>query len=305
VRRVVGRQLLQLFLALFGASLIVFISVRLSGDPVHFFLPENAGPELEAAYRTRLGLDRPLVAQYYDFVGRLVRADLGYSFRHNVPVRTLILERLSTTLALAGASLGTAVAIAIPLGVAAAAHRGSTVDQAVQILGAIGQSMPVYWSGLLLIIFVALPTGWFPTGGGGSLRHMVLPTATLAAFLIARFMRLTRSSMLECLGEDYVRTARGKGLSGGAVLYRHALRNALIPVLTLIGLQMGTLLGGTVVIETIFALPGLGALVVQGIYGRDFPVVQATVILLAAMFMVITSCLDLLYGWLDPRIRYR
>jgi len=282
-----------MIVGLLGASLIVFGAVRLSGDPVYMVVPENAPQEIVSEYRHRLGLDRPVAVQYADFVGRLLRGDLGWSLRHNASVAALIRERLPNTARLAVISMMLALLLAIPLGVVAAAR-----------LGMLGQSMPVYWTGLLLIIFVALPTGWFPTGGTGSLRHFVLPSVTLATFLMARIVRLTRSGMLECLAEDYIRTARAKGLAERAVLYRHALRNVLIPVVTVIGLQMGSLLGGAVIIETIYSLPGLGSLIVQGIYGRDFALVQSSVVILAGVFLAISLFLDVVYAWLDPRIRY-
>ena len=293
-----------MIVGLLGASLIVFGAVRLSGDPVYMVVPENAPQEIVSEYRHRLGLDRPVAVQYADFVGRLLRGDLGWSLRHNASVAALIRERLPNTARLAVISMMLALLLAIPLGVVAAARHGTGLDQVIQVLGMLGQSMPVYWTGLLLIIFVALPTGWFPTGGTGSLRHFVLPSVTLATFLMARIVRLTRSGMLECLAEDYIRTARAKGLAERAVLYRHALRNVLIPVVTVIGLQMGSLLGGAVIIETIYSLPGLGSLIVQGIYGRDFALVQSSVVILAGVFLAISLFLDVVYAWLDPRIRY-
>jgi peptide/nickel transport system permease protein len=241
--------------------------------------------------------------QYVRFLADVVAGDFGTSFRHQQPALPLVLERLPATLELALAALVLAVAVALPLGIVAALHRGRLADLLAMGFAVVGQATPYFWMGIMLILVVSVELGWLPTSGRGSWRHLILPAVTLGTHFAAALARLTRTSMLEVLGQNYVTTARAKGLSECQVILTHALKNAAVPVVTLIGLQFGTLLGGAVVTETIFAWPGVGRLAVQSIFVRDYPVVQAGVFVLALSFVAINLLVDLLYGYLDPRIR--
>lgn len=298
------RRMAQALLSLLAASAIVFLLVRLTGDPVLFFVDEQASPQQIQAVRERLGLSDPLVVQYARFLGGVARGDLGYSYRNRSDVAPLIAARIGPTVSLLSATLVASVLLAVPLGALAAAHRGTAIDYAVQLVAAVGQAMPIFWTGLLLILYVATRVEWLPTGGYGGARHLVLPTVTLTIYLMARLVRLARSSMLETLGEDFIRTARSKGLVPGAVLFKHALRNASIPIVTVLGLQIGTLVSGAIVLENVFAWPAMGTLVVNAVASRDYPVVQACVLIFVALFAVINLLTDFAYAALDPRIRY-
>jgi peptide/nickel transport system permease protein len=291
-----------LFVAL-GVVTLVFAALRLSGDPAATMLPGDASVDELRDLRRALGLDQPLWAQYLGFLRGAVTGDFGTSFRHQQPALPLVLERLPATLELAGAALLLAVAVALPLGVLAAIYRGRALDVLAMGFAVVGQATPYFWMGIMLILIVSVELGWLPTSGRGGLERLILPAITLGTHFAASLARLTRTSMLEVLGQPFVTTARAKGLSEWSVILGHALKNAAVPVVTLIGLQFGTLLGGAVVTETIFAWPGVGRLAVQSIFVRDYPVVQAGVFVLALTFVFLNLVVDLLYGVLDPRIR--
>jgi peptide/nickel transport system permease protein len=301
-RYLVRKVLHTLFVAL-GVVTLVFMALRLSGDPAATMLPGDASVDELRALRHTLGLDRPLHAQYVAFLGGAIRGDFGESFRHQQPAFGLVLDRLPATLELAFAALVLAVVVALPLGIVAALRRGRAADVLAMGFAVVGQATPYFWMGIMLILLVSVELGWLPTSGRGGWQHLVLPAITLGTHFAASLARLTRTSMLEILGQNFVTTARAKGLPERRVILGHALKNAAVPIVTLIGLQFGTLLGGAVVTETIFAWPGVGRLAVQSIFVRDYPVVQAGVLVLALSFVAINLLVDLLYGALDPRIR--
>lgn len=300
----VARRLLLSTFVLAGASVVVFFIVRLSGDPVSLLLPMDATPEVQTALRERLGLDDPLVVQYARFAGGIVRGDFGESLRHRQPAIELVIERLPATFELAAAALLLACLVGIPLGILAAVHRGTFVEAIGMGVALIGQAVPGFWLGLMLIMIVGVQWQLLPTFGRGGMSHLILPAITLSAYTTAILVRILRSSMLEVLGADYVRTAYAKGLRPRTVVLRHALRNALIALVTVLGLQFATLMGGAVVTEAVFAWPGVGRLAVQAIYNRDYPVVQAVVLSVVAIFVLVNLFVDVLYAWIDPRIQY-
>ncbi len=297
------RKLLHTAFVALGVVSLVFVALRMSGDPASTMLPGEASVEELTALRKVLGLDQPLSVQYVRFLGDALRGDFGVSFRHQQPALPLVIERLPATLELAFAALLLAVVVALPLGILAALHRGRAVDVLAMAFAVVGQATPYFWMGLMLILIVSVELAWLPTSGRGGLTYLILPAITLGTHFAAVLARLTRTTMLEVLTQNYVTTARGKGLGEAKVVLAHALKNAAVPVVTLIGLQFGTLLGGAVVTETIFAWPGVGRLAVQSIFVRDYPVVQAAVFVLALTFVSINLLVDLLYGVLDPRIR--
>ncbi|MDR7481319.1 MAG: ABC transporter permease [Armatimonadota bacterium] len=297
------RRLVQLVIVLLGVSAVVFGIVRLTGDPVIILLGESAPPEAVAAMRAELGLDRPIYVQYLRFLASAVRGDFGDSLRYRQAALSLFIERLPATLELATAALALALAVGLPAGVAAALRPRSVFDGVVRLLALVGQAVPGFYLGLVAIIVFGAHLKWLPTGGRGTSAQLLLPAVTLAAYQIAVVARFARGAMLEVLGEDYVRTARAKGLARVRVVAVHALRNALIPIVTILGLQVGTLLSGAVVTETVFSWPGVGRLAVQAIYARDFPVVQVTVMATAVLFVVVNLLTDVLYVLIDPRIR--
>jgi peptide/nickel transport system permease protein len=299
----VFRKVFHTAFVAFGVVTLVFAALRMSGDPAATMLPGDASVEELVALRRQLGLDRPLWLQYLNFLAGALTGDFGTSFRHQQPALPLVLERLPATLELAGAALVLAVGLALPLGILAAVYRGRIVDVAAMAFAVIGQATPYFWMGIMLILIVSVELGWLPTSGRGGLERLILPAITLGTHFAASLARLTRTSMLEVFGQQFVTTARAKGLSESSVVLGHVLKNAAVPVITLIGLQFGTLLGGAVVTETIFAWPGVGRLAVQSVFARDYPVVQAGVLVLALTFVGINLLVDLLYGVLDPRIR--
>jgi peptide/nickel transport system permease protein len=304
VRRFVVRRLAQAVLVVFGVSLVVFCVVRLSGDPTYLMLSPNATEEDRRRFARELGLDRPLYVQYLVFVRRAAAGDFGRSLRYNQSALALVLERLPATLELALAALAVSLVVAIPAGVVSALRRGTPVDNLTMLGALFGQSMPVFWLGIMLILLFSVRLPVFPTSGRGSLAHLVLPAITLGLYSTARVTRLVRAGMLEVIGQEYIRTAWAKGLADRVVIYKHALRNTLIPVVTIVGLELGTLLGGAVITETVFAWPGIGRLAVTAIFQRDYPVVQAAVCVTALVFVASNLVVDLVYGWLDPRIRF-
>ena len=284
-------------------SVVVFALVHLSGDPVLLMVSPDSPPDVVATTRQALGFDRPLYEQFARYLGHAAHGDLGISLRMNRPVASLILERLPATLELTLAALLIAVLVAIPAGVLSAVKRGTVVDRLAMAGAVAGQAVPIFWLALLLIALFGVRLRWLPVYGSGSLSHFVLPAVSLSTIIMGRLARLVRSSMLEVLGQDYVRTARAKGLGEWRVLAVHALKNASIPIVTLLGLQFAQLLGGAVVTETIFAWPGIGRLVVEAIFNRDFPVVQGVVLVVSLIFVAVNVLVDLSYAVLDPRIR--
>jgi peptide/nickel transport system permease protein len=300
------RRILAVIPVLFGVTLAVFSMLFLvPGDPVKIMLAEFVTtPEQVARMRAQLHLDEPVLVQYGRFVGNALRGDLGTSIRTRRPVVTEIGENVGSTAQLALCSMMVAVALGIPLGLLAALLRNSWLDVGSMVVALLGVSMPSFWLGLLLIFAFSLQLGWFPATGGGDPAHLVLPSVTLGAIASAIIARLTRSSMLEVLGQDYVRTARAKGLGWWRVVVRHALKNALIPVITIFGLQFGNLLAGAVIVETVFSRPGLGRLIVGGILAKDFPLVQGSVLFVATCYVLINVLVDIAYAFADPRIRF-
>lgn len=295
---------LHSLLLLWLVTVVVFGLLHLTpGDPASLMLGEQATPEQIRDLRKALGLDEPLVTQYAWFLGHAVRGDFGTSIRAQRPALEVVLERLPATLLLTAGAFTFALSVGLPIGVISAVKRLSLWDHGSMALALMGQSMPVFWLGLMLIIVFSVHLRWLPVSGAGGPQHLVLPAVTLGTFLIGLIIRLTRSSMLDVLGQDYVRTARAKGLAERAVVVRHALRNALIPVVTLLGLQLGILLGGAVITETVFAWPGVGMVTVTAINQRDYPVVQCAVFISAVLVVSINWAVDVLYHFLDPRIR--
>jgi peptide/nickel transport system permease protein len=292
-------------LVVVGVSLVVFLLTHLGGDPASLLLPPNASAEDIEQFRHAMGFDKPLPVQLVEYLGRLAHGDFGRSFRYDQPALEVVLERVGATLVLGGFALLLSVVVAVPLGILAAVRRNSIWDTLSLIVSLSGQALPVFWLGILLIILFAVTLRWLPASGGGDLAHLILPGLTLAAYSLAIISRLLRSSLLEVLGADYVRTARAKGLRERVVLVRHALKNGLLPVVTVLGLQVGTLLGGAVITEEVFAYPGMGRLAVQAILGRDFSLIQAFVVLTAITIACANLLVDLAYGWLDPRVRLR
>ena len=284
-------------------SLVVFALVHLSGDPVLLMVPADASPDLVASTRHALGFDRPLYEQFGRYLASIVQGDLGTSLRINRPVARLIVERLPATILLTLAALLLATVTAIPAGIVSAVKRGTIIDRIAMVGAVAGQAVPIFWLALLLIAFFGVQLRWLPVFGYGTFAHLVLPAVSLSTIVLGRLARLVRSSMLEVLGQDYVRTARAKGLGEWRVLTLHALRNASIPIVTLLGLQFAQLLGGAVVTETIFAWPGLGRLVVEAIFNRDFPVVQGVVLVVSLLFVIVSLLIDVAYALLDPRVR--
>jgi peptide/nickel transport system permease protein len=297
------RRLAFSLTALLGVITIVFVLLHVSGDPAALLVTQDATRQDMERIRQAYGLDRPLSEQYARFLGRVVRGDLGYSYRQDVPVTELIAEHLGATFELAFASLAVAVVLGVALGMAAAVRRGSGIDTAAMTLALFGTSMPSFWLGLLLIIVFGVKLGWLPVSGYGGADHLVMPAFVLGGFYAAQVSRLTRASLLEVLAQDYIRTGRAKGLRGRVVLFKHALRNAALPVLTVVGLSFGQMLGGAIIVESIFAWPGMGRLAVQAVLGRDFPVVQGVAIMGAAVFLAVNLTVDMVYGWVDPRLR--
>lgn len=303
--RYIIRRLLYTIPVMLVVSLIVFGILHIApGDPATMLAGEDARPEDVAAVREKYGLDQPLYVQYGVWLNNVLLGDLGRSIVTRRPVLSEVLARLPSTVELAFAALFLAVAAGMIVGVISATRQYSLLDHATMILALLGISAPVFWLGLVLIFFFAVELRWFPTGGSGTIQQLVLPAVTLGAASTAIIARMTRSSMLEVIRQDYIRTARSKGLWEQTVMLRHALKNALIPVVTVIGLQFGYLLAGAVITETVFSRPGLGRLLVASITSRDFPVVQGTLMLLSVSFVLINLLVDILYGYLDPRIRY-
>jgi ABC-type dipeptide/oligopeptide/nickel transport system permease component len=306
---VMGRYLLKRLwhtvYVVIGISMISFFFIHLSGDPVMLMLPADASVAQMEQLRQQLGLNDPLPVQYWRFATRAIRGDFGESLYYHIPALRLILERLPASLELAVAAMVVALGISVPIGIISAVRRGSALDMASMFAALFGLSMPHFWLGIMFILLFSVKLGWLPTSGRGTLAQLIMPALALGLSLMAMFARLTRSVMLEVLSLDYVRTARAKGLKERIVIGKHALKNALIPLVTVAGMQFGFLIGGTVIIETVFAWPGAGRLVVQAIFNRDYPLVQACVFILALIFVTINFLVDMLYVYLDPQISYQ
>ena len=297
------RRLFQTIATALFVTVIVFVLARLTGDPTVLLLPTEATEADRDFFRRQLGLDQPLPQQYLSFIGNVVAGDLGTSFRHRVPALSLVLSKLPATLELACASMLLAIVLALPAGIVAAVRRGSWTDTVVRWFATLGQATPTFWLGLMLILIVSVGLNLLPTSGRGSFAQLVLPTVTLGWYSTAAIARLTRSSMIEVLQSDFVKFERLSGLPEWRIVTRHALKNAAIPILTFMALQFGVLLSGAVVTERVFAWPGIGQLTVDAILERDYPVVQAAVLVTAFLFLLINLAVDLIYSWLDPRIR--
>jgi peptide/nickel transport system permease protein len=293
-------------LALLGVSVITFLTVFAAGDPTLLILPpgSHSPQEIEIA-RNALGLDRPLPVQYFEFLSRAVQGDFGRSLRFSIPSMQLVMERLPNTILLASSAVLLASIVGIPLGIVAALRKGSKLDDAVVTLSSLGLAAPSFWIGTMAIVIFSVNLGWFPPSGTGSWRHLVLPMVTLAAAPIPVLVRFTRAGMIDVLSREYITTAHAKGLHPRVVLYRHALRNTLIPVITILGLEMGALLGGAVVTENVFGWPGIGQLVVASVIGRDLPVVLTVVLVGSGIFILANLIVDLLYVYINPTIRVR
>jgi peptide/nickel transport system permease protein len=298
------RRLFFSVFVLWGALTVVFLAVRaVPGDPAQMMMGTDATAAEVDALREKLGLNRPLVVQYASYMLQTVRLDLGESIRMAQPVVALVAERLPTTGKLALTAILIAVAVSFPLGIAAAIRPGGLLDAVVSVVSLLGQSVPGFWLGIMFILIFARSLRLLPSAGDETWAHLILPSFTVALPLVGVLTRLVRSGLLDVLDEDYIRTARAKGLTPPAVMWRHAMRNMLIPVVTLIGLQVGHLLGGAVITETVFAWPGVGLLLVDAITNRDYPVVQAAILFITGIFVTINFLVDLSYGALDPRIR--
>jgi peptide/nickel transport system permease protein len=303
VLRYLIRRGLHSLVVLVGVSLLVFILMRLTGDPVFLLLPPDASQEQVDRLRENLGLDEPIPVQYGRFLVNALQGDFGTSYRTGQPAMEMVLDRVPATLALASVAAAITIIIAVPVGIVSAKYRHTWVDDVGRGIALLGQAVPSFWLGIMLILIFSVRLGWLPPFGTGSWKHLILPGITLGAYSAAIISRLLRSTLLEVLNADYIRTARAKGLSDQSVLYRHALQNAALPVVTMFGLQVGVLFGGAVITEFVFAYPGMGRLVLQAIGNRDFAVVQAFVLLVTVIIIAANVMVDLLYAVLDPRIK--
>ena len=298
------KRLLEFIPVLLIISFIVFTLVFVAGDPVALMLPEDASTEDIEQLKTALGLDKPFVVQYGKYIFNLLQGDFGKSFRYNIDALPLVLERLPATLELAAASMVIAIIIAIPLGVWSATKKNTSMDLLATGGAVIGKAMPNFWLGIMLILLFSVTLGWFPVSGRGTFSHLILPAITLGTGIAAEMTRLIRSSMVEILSQDYVRTAKSKGIRDFYVVYKHAFRNSLIPVVTITALQTSTLVGGALITETVFAWPGLGQLLIQAVNTRDMAIVQASVFIIAILVILMNLLADIVYRILDPRIKY-
>jgi peptide/nickel transport system permease protein len=303
MKRYALRQIVQLAVVIVGISMLAFSILHVIGDPVTLLLPQNAGKEEYERYRKLLGLDQPIYVQYWKFASRAVQGDFGKSWYADTPAFKLVLERMPPTLYLTTAGLGMALLIALPLGIVAALKRHSFVDSLCTMGAVTGQAMPIFWLGIMLIIVFSVRLRLLPASGYGTWKHFLMPAFTLGAFLAPITMRLVRSGVIEIMNMEYIKTARAKGLSERMVVVKHAFRNACLPVITVLGLQFGQLLGGAIITETVFAWPGVASLTVDSIRNQDFPVVQCAVVLLALIIVAVNFAVDMIVGLIDPRIR--
>jgi peptide/nickel transport system permease protein len=298
------RRSFQAFVVFLVVTLIVFFILHVSGDPVQLLMPETATPDHVEAMRRSLGLDKPLMVQYGLFLKNAIRGNLGISFYHGQPALKLVLERLPASLELVAATMLMSLVLAVPIGVIAASKRGKVFDR-ISLLGSLaGISAPPFWIGIASILIFSVELQWLPSSGRGDWTHLILPAGSLAFYRLALFIRLIRAGMLDILTQDFIRTARSKGLSERVVTYKHALKNTLIPFVTIAGMQMGSLLAGAVVTELVFAWPGMGRLFLQSINKMDFPVIIAWSLVTATIFLLVNLAVDIIYVWLDPRIRH-
>ena len=299
----VSKRLLASVIVLMGMMFLVMLIMELiPGDPAALMLGENATQEMVDTLRSQLGLDRPLLPRYLEYIWNIAHGDLGRSIREMAPVSALLKETWPETLKLTLAAMLLTLGVGLPVGIASGAKPGSILDHVSRVVSLLGLCMPVFWIGLILIYFFSVYLRWFPVGGTGSWRHLVLPAVTMSAYTVASLARMTRSSMMEVLNEDYVRTARAKGLSFWAVVIRHGFRNSMIPIITIFGMQVGQLMGGAILTETVFAWPGMGRLMIGAIMDRDYPLVQGTVLVFAGAFILINLLVDLSYGLIDPQV---
>jgi peptide/nickel transport system permease protein len=301
---VLGR-LVSGFIVILLALTAVFFMLRLSGDPVLLLAPMDTSRANLEEIRERMGFNDPIPVQYGRFMGDALQGDFGNSSRERRPAMDVVLERLPATLQLGAAALAISVVVGIPLGIVSAVKHGTGWDTVARVISVAGQAIPGFWLGVLLIMLFAVNLGWLPTSGRGSAQHIILPAITLSALSTARYARLTRSTMLDVLGQDYIRTAKAKGLTGWVILSRHALKNASVSLITMTGLEIGRLIEGAVIVEQVFAWPGMGRVTVQALLNRDFAVVMAAVMLFAVMYTVANLLADLAYGWANPQVRLR
>ncbi len=299
------RQVIQLIIAVWGISVIVFVVNFVIGDPINALVPPETPEETRQLLRHQYGFDRPILVQYLDFARGAIVGNFGESYLFKKPALSLVLERLPATLQLTVAGMGVAILVAIPVGIISAYWRYSLIDNIATVIAVAGQAMPIYWLGLMLILLFSVQLRWLPASGYGTPQHLILPAFCLGVFTAPVAMRLVRSGMLDVLSQDYIRTARAKGLTEWTVVVGHALRNTLIPVITVLGLQFGQLMGGAVITETVFAWPGVALLLINAIYRSDIPVMQAAVIMLALIIAGVNFLVDVVVAVLDPRIRLR
>lgn len=302
-RYLVGR-FLQAIISMLVVSMVVFVLARLTGDPIEIMMPAEASQEDIALMRAHLGLDRPWPEQYWKFVSHAVQGDFGRSVRFRRPALEVVAERYPATLELGGLAILVALALALPVGIYAAVHRGSPLDYLARGMAALGQAVPPFWLGLVLVLLFSVTLQWLPTSGRGTPAHILLPGVTLGWFAVAGLMRLTRSAMLDVLGTEYIKLARIKGLPERQVIWKHALKNAALPIVTFAALVFVTLLNGSIIVETVFGWPGVGSLVIEAVQFRDYPIVQTVVLCLSAMYISANLLVDILYAYLNPKIRY-
>ncbi len=303
MKRYIVTRVFSGILVIFLALTAVFFMLRLSGDPVLLFAPMDTSRQDMEAIRERMGFNDPLLVQYGRFMQDAVQLDFGESSRERRPAMDVVVDRLPATLQLGVAALAISVIVGIPLGILSAVKHGSRWDKFARILSVLGQAVPGFWLGVILIMFFSVQLGWLPTSGRGGWSHIIMPAVTLSAFSMARYMRLTRSTFIDVLGQDYIRTARAKGLGQNLVLWRHAFKNASVSLITMTGLEIGNLIAGAVVVEQVFAWPGMGRVLVQSLLNRDFAVVTAAVVLFAAMYTLSNLLADMAYGWVNPTVR--
>lgn len=299
------RRSIHIVFVIFLVLTVVFFLTRLTGDPVHFFVPMDTAPADLEEIRERHGFNDPLYIQYLRFMSDAVQGDLGESLRQHDSATEMVLTRVPATLQLGAAALFLSIIVGVPLGIFSAIHRGSITDRLSTVLAVLGLSVPAFLLGLLMILFFSVYLGWLPTHGRGGIEHLIMPAIALSAFSLARYARLARSTMLDVLGQDYIRTGRAKGLNENRVVWVHALKNASIPLLTVTGLQAGHLIGGSVIVEQIFAWPGMGRLLVQSLLNRDFPVVMAAIVFVGLVYTIFSLLTDLAYAWANPEVRLK
>lgn len=301
----IASKVLDAVLSVLAVATFVFVVSRLLGDPTTLLMPMGTPEELLQDLRVQLGLDQPIYVQYLRFLADLLRGDLGQSFQFMRPAMDVVLERLPATLLLTGSAVLLGVVLGVAVGIAAALYRGTLLEPIAMLVVLVGQATPVFWLALMLILYFSVNLGWFPTGGYGTWQHFIMPSFTLGLGVAAIMARFTRSSFIEIAREDYVRTARAKGVPERRVIWKHSLRNALIPIITMVGLQFGFLLGGSIVVESVFSWPGLGRLLVDSVSYRDYPVIQALILLFSLQFIFINMLVDVLYAFANPEIRYK